>query len=167
MSPEEKRIRLIEAAAALLQAAPRQRLNTVALNKGLFYLDLVSLRDHGVTFTHNVYVALPMGPVVAKYPERLIKPLEEEGVAVQNAEGLANPVSLISLPKFTQVTDEVLEIASNVSRWCSHRTSTQVSDFSHNNPGWIVARNDEQHAGGIKQIIDMHIAMQQIVEADP
>ena len=47
MSTNEKSERLIEAAAAILNAAPDHRLNAVVLNKALFYLDLASLRDRG------------------------------------------------------------------------------------------------------------------------
>lgn len=79
MEPNEKSRRLIEAACAVLHAAPDRSLNAVVLNKALFYLDLASLRDRGETITHNSYIALQNGPVVAKYPQRLIKPLEEQG----------------------------------------------------------------------------------------
>jgi Protein of unknown function (DUF4065) len=167
MSPDEKRVRLIEAAAALLDAAPRRRLNTVSLNKGLFYLDLASLRDFGETFTNNTYIALPQGPVVAKYPARLIKPLQEEGIAEQKSEGLANPVLLLKLPRFAWITSDVRKIAQNVARWCSDKSSVEVSEFSHRNPGWLIAREDEAQANGKKQVIDMYIAMQQILDDDP
>lgn len=167
MSPDEKRLRLIEAAAALLDAAPGRRLNTVSLNKGLFYLDLASLRDCGETFTQNSYVALPQGPVVAKYPDRLLKPLMSEGIAVRTVAGLANPVALVRLPEFIRLTPTVREIAERVAKWCSQKTSKGLSDYSHENPGWIIAREQEEHAGGKKQVIDMIIAMQQIVEVDP
>ena len=167
MSPDEKRLRLIEAAAVLLDAAKNRRLNTVSLNKALFYLDLASLRDCGETFTRNPYVALPQGPVVAKYPERLIEQLEKDGIAKQSVAGLACPVSLVKLPGFRRITPEVKELAEKVSRWCSDKSSTELSKFSHDNPGWIVAFEDEKYAGGIKQVIDMNIAMQQIVDSDP
>ena len=61
MSSNEKSERLIEAAAAILNAAPDRRLNAVVLNKALFYLDLASLRDRGETVTHNSYIALEKG----------------------------------------------------------------------------------------------------------
>lgn len=167
MSPDEKRARLIEAAAALLEAAHNRRLNTVSLNKALFYLDLASLRDCGDTFTKASYVALHYGPVVAKYPARLLKPLEADDIAVQSEEGLANPVTLVKLPEFTLITPKVKEIARSVSRWCSGRSSSELSKYSHENPGWVIAFDNQRHEGRAKQIIDMNIAMQQIVDSDP
>ena len=167
MSSDEKRTLLIEAATALLGAAPHRRLNIVSLNKALFYLDLTSLRDCGATFTRNAYVALDQGPVVAKYAERLLKPLTSEGYAVQTVEGRANPVSLIKFPEFTRLTPRMMEVAEKVARWCSDQSSGDLSRFSHANPGWIIAREEERNAGGIKQIIDMSIAMQQLIDTDP
>ncbi len=164
--PDERRIRLLEAAAAILDAAPNRRLNTVSLNKALFYLDLLSLRDKGSTFTQNAYIALEMGPVVAKYPTKLIKAMEREGIATQGEMGLANPVTLIRLPSLTRVTGEISEMASSIAKWCARQTSKMISDYSHNNIGWIIAREDERHSGK-KQVIDMNIAMQQIVNDDP
>lgn len=167
MTPnDEKRARLIEASAALLMAAPGHRMYTVSLNKGLFYLDLVSLRDRGTTFTQNTYIALPMGPVVAKYPKRLIGALQEEGVAKQEIVGLANPVTLIKAPTFDWADDEIREIAKKVSQFCSKRTTAQVSDYSHENPGWLMAIDGPHRASGVKKPIDMYIAMQQIVDDD-
>jgi hypothetical protein len=167
MASQDKRTRLLEAAAALLNAAPGNCMNTVALNKGLFYTDLACLRDRGETFTQNSYIALPMGPVVAKYPQRLISQLKESGIAVQQARENAKPVKLLKLPAFAFITDDVLDIARKVSLWCCGQTSAGVSEFSHGNPGWLIARQDEQIAKGKKQAIDLHIAMQQIIESDP
>ena len=87
MSTIEKSERLMEAAAAILNAAPEHRLNAVVLNKALFYLDLASLRDRGEPVTHNSYIALQNGPVVAKYQQRLIEQLESRGM---NTDGLEN-----------------------------------------------------------------------------
>jgi hypothetical protein len=167
MSPDEKNARLLEAAAVLLFAAQDQRLNTVSLNKALFHLDLGSLRDFGQVFTFTPYIALDMGPVVAKYEKRLIKPLEEAGIATQSEDGLALPVSLNRLPQFHLINPDIRDLAERVSQWCSGQTSWGVSDFSHQNPGWIIAREEERHASGKKQVIDMNIAMQQIVDHDP
>ena len=167
MSNEEKRARLLEAAAALLDEADQQQLNIVSLNKALFYLDLASLRDLGETFTKNSYVALDQGPVIAKYQERLIAPLEKEGIAIRSRLGLATPITLVKLPEFKRITVDLRSLIKPISRWCSERSSTKLSKYSHDNPGWIVAFKDQSHANGQKQIINMYIAMQQIVEDDP
>ena len=166
MSSDEKRVRLIEAAATLLDATVEKRLNTVALNKALFYLDLVSLRDSGEVFTRNSYIALEQGPVVAKYQDRLIKSLERSGIATQAVEGSAKPVRLLRLPEFTRINPTVRAIAVKVSRWWA-KSSAELSSYSHDNPGWIIACEEAKPAGGSKKPIDMNIAMQQIVDDDP
>ncbi len=81
MSSSNKKQKLTDAAAAILRCAPNNELNIVVLNKALFYVDLVSLRDYGNTLTENTYIALENGPVVAKYQQRLVKPLAEARIA--------------------------------------------------------------------------------------
>ena len=179
MPNDEQRVRLIEAAAALLAAADGHRLNIISLNKALFYLDLVSLRDFGETFTQNTYIALPMGPVVAGYRKKLIRALRDEGVATQKREGEALPVYLEKLPKFSKITPSVRQIARLIGANCSKTTSANLSNWSHENLGWIIAREEEEkdqkaraRAGeaspkGRPQPINMLIAMQQVVDNDP
>ena len=88
MDSSEKCEWLIEAASAVLNAAPNRRLNAVVLNavvlnKVLFYLDLDALRDRAETMTGNAYIAIQQGPVVAKYSQRLIGQLETRGIGRQ------------------------------------------------------------------------------------
>jgi len=167
MTPDEKGTRLIEAAATLLSAAPAHRMYTVSLNKALFYLDLVCLRDRGESFTRNSYIALPMGPVIAKYPKRLIGALAHEGIARQEVIGLANPVTLIREPEFKYADDEIRDVANKVAGWCSQRSTAQVSDLSHQNLGWKMAIDEMARHGGRRRPIDLYIALQQIVDHDP
>ncbi len=167
MSPDEKAARLIDAASALLAAAPKQQLNTLSLNKGLFYLDLVSLRDAGEVFTCNAYIALENGPVVAKYKDRLLKRLESLGVATLTQIGSAKRIQLVKPPEFSGSVSTISDIATRIARWCSNKTADELSVYSHDNPGWIIARQDESLGRGAKCSIDMNIAMQQIADEDP
>ena len=105
-TPENERHRLLEAAAALLSAAKDKRLNTTNLNKAVFYLDLFALRYLGAPVTRSAFIALKLGPVVAKYEKRLIKPLMEEGIAVQEEEGMAKPIRLVREPSSHFLSDE-------------------------------------------------------------
>jgi uncharacterized phage-associated protein len=166
MSVDEKRTRLIEAAAVILDAAPRKRLNTVSLNKALFYLDLASLRDTGETFTGNTFIAIKYGPVVAKYPKRLIGALQEDGVARQESCGLASPVTLEAMPDTHAMTAEIRQVAREVADFCARRTAGFLSDISHKNPGWDIAWKEGQRKGYFRPI-NMLIAMQQIADDDP
>ena len=168
MSTNEKSERLIEAAAAILNAAPDRRLNAVVLNKALFYLDLASLRDRGDTVTHNSYIALQNGPVVAKYQQRLIEQLESRGIAKQISDwDGSKPVLLESCPEHFQYVDaDTLVLASAVTAFFAPATSRRASDFSHENPGWEIAWNEYRRTGK-PGVINLRIALQQIIEDDP
>jgi len=167
MDGPEKSERLIEAASAVLDAAPDKQLNAVVLNKTLFYLDLASLRDRGVTVTENPYIALENGPVIAKYPQRLIGQLEVRGIAKQISEWGSKPIVLESpLKEFKYLDAEILKLASAVTAFFANSTSRNASDFSHENPGWELAWNEFRHSGR-PAAINLRIALQQIIEDDP
>jgi Protein of unknown function (DUF4065) len=168
MNPNEKSQRLIEAASAVLHAAPGHSLNVVVLNKVLFYLDLVSLRDRGETVTQNSFIALQNGPVIAKYPKRLIGSLEEQGIARQESRWDATkPLVLVKSPTHFEFLDsDSMIMVSDVASFFADATSAAASDYSHKNPGWQIAWNQYQRE--LKPMaINMRIAMQQIVESDP
>jgi hypothetical protein len=168
MEPSEKRDRLIEVASAVLNAAPDRRLNAVVLNKALFYLDLASLRDRAETITGNSYIAIQQGPVVAKYPQRLIGELENRGIGRQVSEwDGAKPILLEACPQHFQYLDaDAMILVSAVTSYFAERTSRQASDYSHENPGWQLAWNEYRRTGKPSPI-NMRIALQQIVEDDP
>jgi len=168
MEANEKSRRLIEAASAVLHIAPNHSLNAVVLNKALFYLDLASLRDRGDTITHNTYIALQNGPVVAKYQQRLIKSLEERGIARQISQwDGSKPIQLENCPKhFDFLDSDAMLTVSDVTHFFADATSQNASDFSHQNPGWQLAWNHYRREGK-PAAVDMRIAMQQIVESDP
>lgn len=168
MDASEKSARLIEVASAVLNAAPEHRLNTVVLNKALFYLDLAAFRDRAETLTGNAYVALQQGPVVAKYDQRLIGELEAQGIAKQVSEwDGSKPVLLESCAEHFQFLDaDALILVSAVTSYFSGLSSRQASDFSHENPGWQLAW-DTYRRTRKPTAVNMRIALQQIVEDDP
>jgi hypothetical protein len=168
MENDEKRERLIEAASAVLNVAPNRRLNAVVLNKALFYLDLASLRDHAATVTSNTFIGLPQGPVVAKYPQRLIGELESRGIAKQVSEwDGSKPILLKSIPQHFQFLDaDALNLVAAVTSYFANVTSRQASDFAHDNPGWQLAWNECRRTGR-PCAVNMRVAMQQIIEDDP
>lgn len=166
----EKRERLLKAAVAVLRAAPDRRLLTVQLNKALFYFDLVHLRDEGETFTQNAYIALPQGPVVAKYDQRLIGALVKEGIAEQLSSSMgggviAKPVVLRRDPGYT-LPGPALKFATRAGSWAAKFKAGTLSDLSHENPGWIIARKKGEELGR-PQPVNMLIALQQVADEDP
>lgn len=164
----EKAERLVEAAVALLAASPGKKLNTVVLNKALFYLDLVALRDLGHTVTGNTFVALHQGPVVAHYDKRVVRKLETLGLAKQTIDGKAKPIALVSeVPHFKRISQEERAIATQVATVLAGVLSSEASTYSHRNPGWQLAYSVGQKVGAPPEPINMHLAMQQIAERDP
>jgi uncharacterized phage-associated protein len=168
MDAQEKSDRLIETAIAALSASPSHRLNAVVLNKALFYIDLASLRDHGATLTGNTFVAIQWGPVIAKYAQRLIGPLESRGIARQTSEwDGSKPIVLEARPsEFHFISAESLLLVSDVVTFFADATSRRASEFSHQNPGWQLAWSEFRRTGR-PCAIDMRVAMQQIIEDDP
>lgn len=161
-----KNTKLIEASMALLQAAPEQKLNIVVLNKALFYLDLIALRDLGHVITDQEYVALPQGPVVESYKSTLVSPLVKAGFAEALTEGLARPLHVVKpITEFKLLDHASIVAAQDMGRSFSKFTSTLLSDFSHHNPGWLLAR--KKYVDGLPAPkINMRIAMQQLDHAD-
>lgn len=158
---------LLEAAMALLQASPGQRMNTVILNKALFYLDLLALRELGHAITGSAYVALDQGPVVAKYDKRLVDALAKAGLAEQQTQGMAKPIVVKNrIEKFDSLGDVEKNLVATVAKAISRFSSTEASDRSHNNPGWIAAYESGKKATGKPKVINMLVAMQELVDED-
>ena len=168
MEALERLNRLAEATAALLEGAPGHRLQITNLNKALFYLDLVALRDTGQTITGAEYVALPQGPAVDGYKKELIPALDHMGVAEQDNDGMGKPVVLKMAPKSYHFLDDHLRArAQEVAAFVARKTAAQISDLSHDNPGWKIAFDKGQGQQKKAERINMLVAMQQIVEHDP
>ncbi|WP_187345985.1 type II toxin-antitoxin system antitoxin SocA domain-containing protein [Sorangium cellulosum] len=168
VSSEEKRDRLLEAAMAILQSVPGGRMKIVNLNKALFYLDLVALQRTGETVTGNAYIALHQGPVVAKYPQRLLKPLESSGLAQQETNGREKPVVLRRpIGSFRYMDVGLQRLAAAVAKRIGPDTAASVSDLSHENPGWQLAYEMGQKHGAPPVPINMLIALQQLADDDP
>ncbi len=152
---------------ALLESAPGRRMQITNLNKALFYLDLTELLVTGKTLTGATYIALQAGPVVAKYQDRLVKPLETDGLARQASAGDSLPIEVVrSMETFQFVVGEALSRARAVARRFSSMTAAMASDLSHENPGWKIAYAEGLGSSGPAKPIDMLIALQQLGDDD-
>ncbi|TKC98313.1 Panacea domain-containing protein [Polyangium fumosum] len=162
--------RLIEAAVALLEGAPGRRMQITNLNKALFYLDLVALRDTGKTITDNVYLAMDNGPVMHGYREKLVGALEKLALAHQDDEGLGKPVVLTGqLESYHFLDDHWRKKAEQVASIVAGVSAAKISQSSHSNLGWKIA-DARRTKGGKKTApppINMFIAMQSICGKDP
>lgn len=166
MPPKTRKMnKLMEAAMAVLQATPDHQLKIVVLNKALFYLDLLALRDLGRMVTGQTYVALPNGPVVDSYKRTVVAALSEANLAEQiKGEGNSKPIRVVkALDVFSQIDASDLHLAQQVGASFTPFTSLAVSSFSHHNPGWIVARQ-KYVEGAPAPVIDMRLALQQLCD---
>jgi hypothetical protein len=155
--------RIVEAAMAVLHATAGGQLGITVMNKALFYADLCGLRDTGQTITRSGYVALPQGPVLNHYERSLVRALEQLGLAEQTTDGWEKPLVLrCALKGYETLSDEEVGIAQLVARKIQHKSAGWVSDYSHENEGWIRAFRQ-----GTGSSIDMIIALQQVIENDP
>jgi Protein of unknown function (DUF4065) len=160
--------KLVEAAVALLESAPGQRMQVTNLNKGLFYLDLTALRDRGETLTGRAYLAMRQGPVLHGYRDELIPELTARDLARQDDEGMGKPVVLTGrLQSFRFMDDYLRAKAKDVAQFVASHSAGGISERSHKNPGWTIA----WEKGGKRNLapapIDMLIALQEIVDSDP
>lgn len=141
-------------------------LPTVPLVKGLFYLDLSWLRDHGATFTGVDYVALDHGPVPNHY-KSLLKRMESDGLVqlgeVPLAPGIvAKPVTLLTSPPSPD--PDLARLAREIAEWVGRgRRSVDLSEVAHKNVAWQQAF----HQGGNGTPINMIAALDQILDPDP
>ena len=158
--------KLMEATMAVLQATPERQLKIVVLNKALFYLDLMVLRDFGNVITDQEYVALPQGPVVNEYKTALIGALTRSKLVEQlQLDGdKAKPIRVVKpLDRFECLNASELRLAEKVGASFSTLTSMAVSAFSHANPGWMMAhRNFVEGRPAPK--INMRLALQQLCD---
>lgn len=151
---------------ALLQATSTGKLNIVALNKALFYMDLAALRDLGHTVTGQKYIALPQGPVVAAYDRKLVRDLKNAGLAEQVQDGRAKPMVVRHrIETFQHLAPFELELARSIGAFIGNYTSTFLSTYSHMNPGWQLARAAHVEGAPGKEI-DLLVAMQQLAQDD-
>lgn len=147
---------------ALLESMPSQRMQITNLNKALFYLDLAELLETGATLTGTAYIALPAGPVVAKYQERLVDALEQAGLARQVADGTSLPLEVVRpMGEFQFVGPAARKRAVAVARKIGPMSAAIASEFSHENPGWRLAYADGLGANKGGKAVDMLIALQQ------
>jgi Protein of unknown function (DUF4065) len=116
------------------------------LNKILFYADFIAYIRLGQPITGAVYQRLPHGPA----PRALVpvkREMIEDGVAVERQKIVYGktqkrlvPLREANLDLFSAhhiaVVDEVIEVLSN-------HNAVQVSELSHQFPGWSLAENKE------------------------
>ena len=146
---------LIDAAVRILASVSDGHLDVIKLNKILFYLDLKSLLECGETVTHKDFIAIKQGPVILNYRKCLVDSMKEKGLIAVEGDTLILLNRTVFDGKF--YSDEflyVLDISNDDSFW----------DWYKENIGWQIAYREGLGRGRKPQFINMHLAMQQIVD---
>lgn len=145
---------LIEAAAVVLAGSPGKQLTVPALLDALFFLDLESLRDCGRTITNATYLATNDGAVVRDYERILLETMIAAGIVTLEYDDESKKVLLSNLlENFSHLQPGEIDRAFR---------ATSVAWKAQDNLGWQIAFANN---GG--SVIDMNIALQQVVDPDP
>ncbi len=129
----------------------------------------VVLTMDGKPVTGATYIALPAGPVVAKYDRRIVQALEDAGLAQQDEadDGVTKPVCLLQEPTRHHLTEAQLALADRIGRWARKTSARALSEYSHKNIGWQIAWDAGLGQSHPAQKVDLRIAMQQVMAQDP
>jgi uncharacterized phage-associated protein len=116
------------------------------LNKALYFADFAQVRRTGRPITGAEYQRLPHGPA----PRRLIpvrRLLIQRGEADVRTESFLGYEQQRLLPRrppdTTLFTDDEMATIDGVLDDLAHLTALQVSDLSHEEPGWRLTRDGE------------------------
>jgi uncharacterized phage-associated protein len=116
------------------------------LNKVLYFADFAHVRTHGRPISGADYQKLPQGPA----PRRL-KPVRSQLVAQGAAEVITEEflgyqmhrLVPLRVPDLSAFTTHELATIDKVLDDLQQLTATQVSDLSHEEPGWLHAADGE------------------------
>lgn len=157
--------KLLDTARILLDYAGGS-LQRTSLNKALFYFDLYWYGETGETYTGARYVAFANGPVVEDYKGELIRPLLQSGDVMETQNEIlprmASHLLMLLRPPPSSPSEHFELLARRVASHAASRTAADLSDYSHENVGWLAA-----HRQGQGTPINMMLAYQQIAPPDP
>lgn len=119
---------------------------SVKLNKLLFYSDFLSYLEHGSAITGQEYFKLEFGPA-----PRLMRPLLDDMKANQqlvladrNYHGRPQKKPLaLREADLTKFSAQGIDIVNQVCRTFQAHNGTEISELSHNFPGWQLAEEGE------------------------
>jgi hypothetical protein len=116
------------------------------LNKILFYSDFAAYAELGEAITGQEYMRLPHGPA----PRRM-KPMLDGMVFAEEIELRGEPKASLRqervvaqrLPDVKRFSEPQLAIVNRIIKALWGRTNSRVSEISHANLGWKLARDKE------------------------
>ena len=119
----------------------------VKLNKVLYYSDFEAYRRLGNPITGATYQKLAEGPAPRELLQErntLVREGDVEIEAVPVFTGMTvHHLTAPRQPDITVFKDGELLIVNNVIEWARGKTAREISDFSHQEPGWALAQESE------------------------
>lgn len=113
---------------------------TTKMNKLLFYIDFLSYRERGMAISGLSYRAIDFGPVPERW-ERVYSQFDEirqEMRAVGECEGIVLTASVRADESL--FSQEELQLMTSVCEKLGKCSSSQMSELSHQEKGWIDCR---------------------------
>ena len=147
--PDDGKLRELVLLIATLSEGDKP-FGAVKLNKLLFFADFLAYLNFGESITGHEYQRLPQGPA----PRRLLAvvpafakppgPDADVAVRVKDYHGYAqNRPLALRAPDTDVFTDSQIALVEGLVAECWGRSARQMSDLSHNFPGWRLAKNGE------------------------
>lgn len=118
------------------------------LNKLLFYADFVHYKNNQVSITGSRYAVLPYGPVPNDY-KKLLAVMEEDLSIIETRE-VSFPCNYVgekhvalSSKNIESLSELELSTLETIEEFFNGMNSTEITDFSHKEKGWIETEKAE------------------------
>ena len=119
----------------------------VKLNKILYFADFMAYRVLGKSMTGATYFRLPEGPAPRQLLAARDELLVERRVEIEQRpyfNGVQKRIVVIGEgPDSEEFSAAEQDIVRSVAQFFEGKTAREVSDFSHLQPGWILANDRE------------------------
>ena len=124
------------------------RFGAVKLNKILYYSDFAAYRQLGRPITGATYRKLSEGPAPAQLLAARRELIESGDASVEERPYFTGVQQRLVIkdrrnPDLEAFAPGELEIVDSVIEFFEGKTAREVSDFSHREPGWIIAGDRE------------------------
>ena len=130
------------------------------LNKLLFYADFVHYREYSLSITGTRYAHIPFGPAPDKYAHYFAELVDEGALSLEEIDFdngmVGEQYKAVKTPDLTMYSESELKILAMVKEKFKDMTSTEISDLSHKERGYLESKNGEiisyQYADDIKAL---------------
>ena len=130
------------------QSANDPTFGAIKLNKVLYYSDFAAYRQLGQPITGATYGKFIEGPAPLELPDVRRELIDSGDATSEERPYFAGSVVRLIIRTGREPNRELfrpgeLEIVDQVVDFFEGKTEREVADFSHNEPGWAVARDRE------------------------